>query len=137
VTDGRFACPARAADALLSGQVPTFAYEFNDPNAPEFLITDPVMPLRAFHAAEIPYLFRPVDSSTLFTPAQLALSDQMIGYWGRFAAGGDPNGREAPRWPRYTAHHDLIQSLAPGATGPVASFAADHNCALFASLAAA
>jgi para-nitrobenzyl esterase len=136
VTDSRFACPARAADALLSRQVRTFAYEFNDPNAPEFLITDPVMPLRAFHAAEIPYIFRNAAVEAVFTPDQLALSRQMIGYWSRFAATGDPNGRHAPHWPRYRTRSDLFQSLAPAATRPIASFAADHNCAFWASLGA-
>jgi para-nitrobenzyl esterase len=136
VTDSVFACPARAANALLSRQVRTFAYEFNDPNAPEFLITDPVMPLRAFHAAEIPYIFRNAAVEAVFTPNQLALSRQMIGYWSRFAATGDPNGRHAPHWPRYRTRSDLIQSLAPAATRPIAGFAADHNCAFWASLGA-
>jgi para-nitrobenzyl esterase len=136
VTDSGFACPARAADALLSRQVRTFAYEFNDPDAPEFLITDPVMPLRAFHAAEIPYLFRTPEVEALFTPDQLALSQRMIGYWARFAANGDPNGRHAPAWPRYRTGSDLFQSLAPAATRPVATFAADHMCDFWASVGA-
>ena len=34
-TDGSFACPAYTADRLLSKYVPTYAYEFNDENAPE------------------------------------------------------------------------------------------------------
>src|ERR1700761_6525345 len=33
-TDANFACPARFADELASPFVPTFAYEFNDQNAP-------------------------------------------------------------------------------------------------------
>jgi len=73
VTDSRFTCPARAADALLSAHVPTFAYEFNDPNAPEFLVQDPVMPLRAFHAAELAYTFQPAATAGFFTAAQVAL----------------------------------------------------------------
>jgi para-nitrobenzyl esterase len=35
VTDPTFSCTARLADQLLSQSVPTFAYEFNDENAPE------------------------------------------------------------------------------------------------------
>ena len=135
VTDSRFSCAARSADDLLAGRVPTFAYEFNDPNAPEFIVTDPVMPLGAFHASELPYLFQPADTS-LFTPAQLALSDQMIRYWTRFAALGTPNGPGTPFWARFTASSDRIQSLAPGATRPITTFAADHGCAFWASLTA-
>jgi len=40
----------------------------------------------------------------------------------------------SPRWPRYAPVTDQFQSLAPEATAPVATFAADHNCALWASL---
>jgi para-nitrobenzyl esterase len=36
-------------------------------------------------------------------PAELALSDTVIGYWSRFARTGDPNGAGAPAWPRYDA----------------------------------
>ena len=135
VTDARFACPARAADALLAAHVPTFAYEFDDRNAPEFIVRDPVMPLGAFHAAELSYLFQPPSTAGFFAPAQLALSDQMIRYWTTFADEGSPNGARSPRWPRYSPASDQILSLAPGATSPVTTFAADHHCAFWASLA--
>jgi para-nitrobenzyl esterase len=138
VTDARFACPARAADALLSAQVPTFGYEFNDPNAPVFIpgTSDPVMPLRAYHASELPYVFQPATTTGFFTAAQLTLSDQMIGYWSRFTAFGSPNGFGAPAWTRYTIAGDQLLSLAPGATAVTTGFAADHHCAFWASLAA-
>jgi para-nitrobenzyl esterase len=136
VTDSRFSCPARAADALLSAHVPTFAYEFNDPNAPEFIVQDPVMPLKAFHAAELAFTFQPVTTSGFFTAAQLALSDQMIRYWTTFADEGSPNAHGSPRWPRYRGATDQIQALTPTGVGPVTTFAADHNCAFWASLAA-
>ena len=138
VTDSRFSCPARVADAMLSAQVPTFAYEFNDPNAPEFIVRDPVMPLGAFHAAELGFLFPPRNpGSFAHTPAEAALSDQMIGYWSKFAAAGDPNGSGAPAWPHYDRPGDRFQSLAPGATKTITTFADDHQCALWASPAAA
>jgi para-nitrobenzyl esterase len=135
VTDARFACGARIADGLLSASVPAFAYEFNDPAAPEFIVQDPVMPLGAFHASELQYLFP--TGPNLFTPQQAALSDQMIRYWTRFAATGDPNARRSPTWVRFTSAGDRFQSLAPGATASVTTFAADHRCAFWASLASA
>jgi para-nitrobenzyl esterase len=139
VTDASFACPARATDALLAGHVPTWGYEFADRNAPQFLFTDPVMPLGAFHAAEIPFIFQPQPDvvPTFFTPAQLALSNEMIRYWSRFAATGNPNSSATPAWPRYSSRGDLIQSLAPDRTGPTAGFAADHHCSFWASLSMA
>ena len=135
LTDSAFVCPARTADALLSAQVPTFAYEFNDANAPEFIVTDPFMPLGAFHASELPYIFQPTNTAGFFTPGQLALSDQMIRYWTRFADEGDPNGFATLPWPRYESARDQFQSLAPGGTTTITTFAADHRCAFWSSLA--
>jgi para-nitrobenzyl esterase len=52
-TDVIFACPARNADLLLSQYVPTYAYEFNDENAPpaQSLIPGLTFPLGAYHTA--------------------------------------------------------------------------------------
>jgi para-nitrobenzyl esterase len=141
VTDGRFACGALLADGLLAAHVPTFAYEFDDRNAPEFIVTDPVMPLGAFHASELPFVFQPnaTAAATFFTPAELALSNQMIRSWTRFAATGSPNGddgEDAPRWPRFSATTGRMLSLAPAATRSIDTFATDHSCAFWASLAA-
>ena len=138
VTDARFACGALLADSLLAAHVPTFAYEFNDRSAPEFIVTDPVMPLGAFHASEIPFVFQPnaTITPTFFTPAELALSDQMIRYWATFAAFGTPNRPGSPLWRRFTTAGGRFQSLAPAATTSIDTFATDHNCAFWASLAA-
>jgi para-nitrobenzyl esterase len=135
-TDQIFACPAHADAILYGGRAPVFAYEFNDPQAPPF-IQDPNLPQGAFHAGELAYLFRAAP----LTPAQLALSDQMIGFWSRFIATGDPNDRGRPVWPRFIpagasesdhgARMDLVLSLRPGAVAPTAGFAADHRCAFW------
>ncbi|MEG3628172.1 carboxylesterase/lipase family protein [Streptomyces poriticola] len=127
-TDQRFACPARADSRLYAGRAPVYAYEFHDPQAPPF-IPAPHTPQGAFHASELAYLF-PVDSLHL-TPAQQRLSATMTAYWARFAATGDPNGRGAPAWPRYTAEGDGIQVLAPDRVAPTKDFATDHRCAFW------
>ena len=95
-------------------------------------------PLGAFHASELPFVFQPAaaTAATFFTPAELRLSDRMIGYWTKFALSGNPNGRAAPGWERFTNRENSFQSLAPDATGSVTTFAADHRCAFWASLAA-
>jgi para-nitrobenzyl esterase len=60
-TDGVFACPLRNANRSLSKFVTTYAYEFNDENAPPSqssfggLLT---FPLGAYHTAELQYLFK-------------------------------------------------------------------------------
>jgi para-nitrobenzyl esterase len=136
VTDARFSCGALLADGLLAAHVPTFAYEFNDRSAPEFIVTDPVMPLGAFHASEIPFVFQPAvaAAATFFTPAQLALSDQMIRYWISFARSGSPNAEDAPHWSRFSTRTARFQSLTPGDTDTIQTFADDHNCAFWASV---
>jgi len=65
---------------------------------------------------------------------QVAAVQERGFYWTRFAAEGSPNGPTAPHWPRYAPATDQFQSLAPDATTPVTTFAADHHCALWASL---
>ena len=133
VTDARYSCPARATNQLLSQHVPTFAYEFNDRNAPDYLwegLRGPV------HAAETPYLFRAANavSSGYFTPEQGKLSDQLIRYWSTFAQKGSPNQTSTPAWPAYAEQSDKIQSLQPGNTRPITNFATDHNCSFWNSL---
>lgn len=133
VTDARYSCPARATNQLLSTKVPTYAYEFNDQNAPDYLwegLRGPV------HAAETPYLFQSKDAvqSGYFTPSQGKFADQIDRYWGTFAKNGNPNNSTAPYWPTYTTSSDKVQSLQPGATKPISTFAADHKCDFWNSL---
>jgi carboxylesterase type B len=57
----------------------------------------------------------------------------MVGYWTRFAQGGDPNGAGAPQWLSHTAASDLFQSLEPPTPRTGADFAMDHKCAFWDS----
>ena len=131
-TDVVFACPARNADLLLSQYVPTYAYEFNDENAPPAQSAVPglTFPLGADHGAEIQYLFSLKFGP--FTAAQQQLSDAMIGYWTQFAKTGNPNSPGAPTWSLYTAGGSF-ESLLPPAPVPEsdASFDTDHKCSSF------
>lgn len=133
-TDAVFACNARALAGLLAQYVPTYQYEFNDPNAPIFAGVALSFVPGSYHSAEIQYLMG-VDSRLLVepgpqTPAQVELSDAMIQYWTRFARTGDPNSADAPNWPRYGAS-DLFQSLEPSTPVTKGDFAIDHKCAIW------
>jgi para-nitrobenzyl esterase len=130
-TDDQWACAALRDDHLLATRTPTYAYEFADRDAPPYLPV-PGFPMGAFHAAELQYLYTlPLP----LNPAQRALSDQMIGYWTRFAAVGRPGAVGAPEWPRFRPSSDQVLALAPGAggTAPV-SLAREHQCAFWAGI---
>jgi para-nitrobenzyl esterase len=132
-TDAIFACPGRRAAQALSQYVPTWAYEFNDPNAPQPFVPPASFPYKAYHASELAYLF---DSTTLgghapFTADQEQLAATMVRYWTQFAEAGDPNSPGTPAWPAYTVANDTYQSLVPPTPHPVTGFAADHQCAFW------
>ncbi len=132
VTDVIFACSGRNAALLLSSQLaPTYAYEFNDENAPLVAGFPKVQfPLGAYHFSEVQYLFN-LGAPASFTADQQQLSDTMIAYWTQFAATGDPNLPGAPSWSPYNALTDQFQSLAPPTPTVESNFDVDHKCSSF------
>ena len=133
-TDGIFACSARNGDALLSSFTNTYAYEFNDENAPPQPPPAGLsFPLGAFHGAEVQYLF---DVGFFFelNPAQLQLSDAMVSYWTNFAATGDPNSPATPTWSLYDPTTDVFQSLIPPTPTTETTFNTEHLCDSFWNL---
>ena len=92
--------PLRQCEMSSSGS-DVYLYEFT--RAPLPLL------MGAFHGVEIPYVF---GNAGLFSglgeieQADYELSDAIMSYWTRFAATGDPNGGNAPVWPRYSRASD-------------------------------
>jgi para-nitrobenzyl esterase len=135
-TDGIFACPERNSVQLLSQFVTTYAYEFNDENAPDLFDPMATFPLGAYHSAEVQYLFdfdQRFAGFNPFTPGQQSLSAAMVGYWTQFATTGNPNSSGAPTWPTYTSSTDEFQSLVPPTpvTEPTGAYDTDHFCSVF------
>ena len=126
-TDSIFACPARAVDQVLSTQVPTFAYEFNDTNAPEVFLPPTSFPYGSAHGSELLYLFDLTWPGEL-DEQQQELSDRMISYWTQFAKVGEPNRSGLPLWRAYDASTDEFLSFVPPSPMPEFEFAADHKC---------
>jgi para-nitrobenzyl esterase len=127
-TDILVACPGRNVDIALSQYVPTYAYEFNDRNAPLYPPLVPAsFPLGAYHGADTQYLFA-LQSNPPFTSDQQHLSDTMIGYWTHFAKTGDPNSAGLPTWSAYDSTTDRMQSLVPPTPVVESTFDFDHGC---------
>jgi para-nitrobenzyl esterase len=141
-TDSIFACPARFADELVSPFVPTFAYEFNDENAPQNFLPAVSFPYGSAHAAEIQYIFPFANPSTVglklpqtpLNASQQQLSDKMVGYWTEFAESGNPNGNGSPHWPRFHRDRQVMQSFVPPTPTTETNFATDHKCAFWDQL---
>ena len=135
LTDGLFACPARALDRLLTRTVPVFAYEFDDPAAPFSLPVPPwAAPMHAYHTAEIAYVFG--SSWILADPAdfsadQARLSALIQADWGTFARTGSPNATGGPAWSRFHDGAELIEDLSPSKVESTADFAQRHQCAFW------
>jgi para-nitrobenzyl esterase len=129
-TDRSWACPTLTADRLLARRTDVYAYEFGDRNAPNVNGIDvPGLPPGAAHAGDLPSLFDLGGVNLLPTPAQQRLGARMVGYWTTFARTGDPNGPDAPRWPRFTGHGSVL-GLVPDAVRPV-DYDADHQCSFW------
>lgn len=141
LTDIALACPANNAASSLASQVPTYAFEFADKQAPQFF-ADPLMPegWGAYHAGDLLYVFqRPVSGLAMpsMSTAQMALSEQMLGYWRHFVASGNPNGdASGPNWPKFDRTTTPFQTLQPGGitTQTNGQFQKAHQCLIWSSL---
>ncbi len=134
VGDASFACPALQIDQLTSQRVPTYAYEFNDDNAPQLFTPPGFVPPVATHESELPYLF---DLPNAPFPAQLSVGQQalaasMRAAWANFAARGNPATRAVP-WPAFGAGSAQMLSLVPPQPQIETDFAARHHCAFWAA----
>jgi para-nitrobenzyl esterase len=136
VTDGVFACVADRMSQELALTNPVYSYEFSDPAPPT---PDPIrtlpFPVGASHSLELRYLFA-VGGAPPPTPAQQALSDQMIDYWAKFVVDGKPDVPGQPEWPELgtdpAAGNRL--SLRPDGSRLVHDFEQRHQCGFWAGL---
>jgi para-nitrobenzyl esterase len=137
-TDAVFACPALNVDQWTSKFVPTYAYEFNDENAPERFLPPVSFPYGAAHESELQYLFGLPNPPTPFPgtlTAQQQLAASMQHYWTNFAAQGSPSSAGQPLWPAFGSHSQPMLSLVPPRPQVETDFAAEHHCGFWASAA--
>jgi para-nitrobenzyl esterase len=132
-TDAIFACPALTSDESLSKYVPTYAYEFNDQNAPERYLAPAGFPYGAAHESEVQYLFslRNTPFPGVLTLAQQQLAAAMKTDWTDLAKTGSPNSLAGPWWPRFDAASQQVLSLTPPRPQVATSFSTEHQCAFW------
>jgi para-nitrobenzyl esterase len=132
VSDANFACPALQVDQWTSQRVPTFAYEFNDDNAPQPYTPAGFLTV-ATHESELPYLFDLPNAPFhgTFSPDQQALAASMRAAWANFAATGSPATAALP-WPAFGDSARML-SLVPPQPQTETDFAARHHCAFWAA----
>ncbi|MER5217652.1 carboxylesterase family protein [Streptomyces sp. NPDC002838] len=140
----------------LSKWVPTYAYEFAESDTPHFtsihLIQRKSEAARDFpfggaiHVDDLGYLWDYLGQTLPYDDDQLELSRQMITYWSRFAASGDPNGSGTPSWPKFRERTGELMSLVACDTSPASgdapaacskasrNFAKEHNLDFWESL---
>jgi para-nitrobenzyl esterase len=137
VSDASFACPALQVDRWTATRgVPTYAYQFNDDNAPlNILPPDKQHMGLSTHGTELPYLFdqpnAPFPVTRTLTPDQQALAASMRTAWASFAASGNPSTR-ALSWPPI-GNGTKVLSLVPLQSQVTTDFAAAHHCSFWAA----
>jgi len=134
VGDASFACPALQIDQQAAQRAPTYAYEFNDDNAPQLFTPPGFLPPVATHGSELPYLFDLPNAPhpPQFSADQQALAASMRAAWAHFAATGNPATAAVP-WPAISANSTPMLSLVPPQPQLETDFATRHHCAFWAA----
>jgi para-nitrobenzyl esterase len=135
-SDAWWACTALQMDVWISKRVPTFAYEFDDDNAPaRYFPNFPPPVAAATHLSELPYIFDLNDApnQTPLTSGQEALAAGMRAAWASFAAAGDPSEESNVRWPSFGGGDPsrVVSLIAPQPL-VIGDFASRHHCAFWA-----
>jgi para-nitrobenzyl esterase len=126
-TDTIFRCPGKLEAAKLASFTPTYLYQFEYPDGhsqlevalPFIAASLPSYDLAAFHGSDIPYVFGydpllEIDFESFATTLNSwapetrdeELWREMLGYFARFAASGDPNAEGGVEWPMYDGDAD-------------------------------
>lgn len=67
--------------------------------------------VRAYHGAELPYVFGTHARWITTTDVDRALTEQILTYWTRFAATGNPNTGGVPAWPTFRMPDPVVMEF--------------------------
>jgi len=67
--------------------------------------------VRAYHGAELPYVFNTHDHWMTTTEKDLTLTEMLTDYWTQFAKTGNPNAEHAPKWPVFNFSKTSVQNF--------------------------
>ena len=136
-----FACPQFNINKVISTQVPSYAYQFDDRTAPFYYPPLPQFQSLAYHTGDLQYLFPQFHGSVKGIPRQLnlqqwLLSDEMVALWTNFVRTGNPNEIGNLPWPRYDSSR-AATSFYLSENIPILSLLSDstiskqHSCDFF------
>ncbi|MFM8518154.1 MAG: carboxylesterase family protein, partial [Nevskiaceae bacterium] len=125
-------CPAQElASATAAAGIPTWMYEFSR-------VRDGAVAaqLRAYHGAELPYVFGTHDAWLPTTEIDWQLTRTLMRTWVTFAATGSPEGAGLPSWPQFRAQ-DSANVMAFAATPGLRDSPEPTLCGLYRARVAA
>jgi|HubBroStandDraft_1064217.scaffolds.fasta_scaffold00104_49 para-nitrobenzyl esterase len=128
LTDSIFSCTANISNELFSLEVPTFAYEFNDENAPMLFLPAVSFPYGATHTDELQFLFTFDGVTDPLSSNEETLAATMKSYWTDFAQTGNPNSSQTANWAKFDLLDDNVQSLTPPTPSVEFNYATEHHC---------
>lgn len=129
-------CIGLHEDSLVARDVSTYAYEFDDEQAPYYFPAMPGFTPGAPHTIDIQFLFPLYHGGNLGIPhpldaQQTKLSNELVAAWTHFAATGNPNGAGNAPWPRFTGAADgsyLSENVPRLSTFSASQYSAEHHC---------
>jgi para-nitrobenzyl esterase len=128
LTDGLFSCTANISNEIFSLSVPTYAYQFDDENAPTPELPPVSFPYGATHTDELQFLFTLASTPSTLSNAEQSLAAVMKNYWSSFARSGTPDSLQTPAWAPFSIAAGNVQSLNTPSPAVEFGFAAQHHC---------
>lgn len=102
-------CPSQSlAEKITTDKGKSWVYYFNRIRDGEAAMHPMI---RAYHGAELPYVFNTHDNWMITNEIDLEITEIITDYWTNFAKSGNPNGPDLPNWPQFNKENQLVQNF--------------------------